>query len=111
MGCLAEVREEKRRRWEGILVEQEGSGLSVAAFCRERGVNVQTFHYWKKRLRPKVREGALPNRSFQELELVEPAPSGHHLEIIVGDVTVRVPPAFAEEDLRRVLSILAATTC
>lgn len=79
MGCSAEVRDEKRRRWEGILTEHVDSGLFVTGFCRERGVNVHTFHYWKKRLRPKVREGALPNRSFQELELVEPAPSGHHL--------------------------------
>ena len=111
MGCSAEVREEKRRRWEGILAEQEGSGLSIAAFCRERGLNVHTFHYWKKRLRPKASDAATPNTSFQELELAAASPSSHHLEIIVGDVTVRVPPAFAEEDLRRVLSILAATTC
>lgn len=33
-----------------MVSEHAGSGQSVAAFCRERGVSVPQFFAWKKRL-------------------------------------------------------------
>jgi len=59
-----------RRKWGKLISEQERSGQSVAAFCRERELGVSHFWWWKKRLRtpltrflevkvtPTVREGA-----------------------------------------------------
>jgi hypothetical protein len=53
----------KAEHWRGVVAEQEASGLSVAAFCRERTIPAWTFHYppspkrlqrvpdWRKRLR------------------------------------------------------------
>ena len=38
-------------RWRGVVSEQEHSGQSVAAFCRERGLCTSHFFYWKKRLK------------------------------------------------------------
>jgi hypothetical protein len=37
-------------KWRGLVSEQIGSGLSVAAFCRERGVRSSQLFAWKKRL-------------------------------------------------------------
>ena len=39
-------------RWRALLAEQQQSGQSVAAFCRERGLRDGPFYGWKKRLRP-----------------------------------------------------------
>jgi hypothetical protein len=38
-------------KWRKVVSEQAGSGQSVAAFCRERGVCAPLFFAWKKRLR------------------------------------------------------------
>jgi transposase-like protein len=38
-------------KWRGLVSEQIGSGQSVAAFCRERGVTSSQLFAWKKRLR------------------------------------------------------------
>src|SRR5271157_1233718 len=37
-------------KWRKVVSEQAGSGQSVAAFCRERGVCAPLFFAWKKRL-------------------------------------------------------------
>ena len=41
----------KAEHWRGVVAEQEASGLSAAAFCRERAIPAWKFHYWRKRLR------------------------------------------------------------
>jgi len=38
-------------KWRKLVSEQEGSGESVAAFCRERKLCAPHFFAWKKRLR------------------------------------------------------------
>lgn len=47
----------KAEHWRGVVAEQEASGLSVAAFCRERTIPAWKFHYWRKRLREVVLSG------------------------------------------------------
>ena len=42
--------DELRARWRGLLAEQEQSGLSGAAFCRERHISIKSFGYRRKRL-------------------------------------------------------------
>jgi len=42
---------EKRRYWRAVVRRQEGSGLSVAAFCRLEGVSEASFYVWKRRLK------------------------------------------------------------
>jgi hypothetical protein len=56
-----------RRKWQKLIGEQERSGQSVAAFCRERGFCAPHFFAWKKRLG----EGAKG-----EAGRVEPKPQG-----------------------------------
>jgi transposase-like protein len=45
------VPETKRECWNKLIAEQQMSRLSVAAFCRERGITETSFYYWRKRLR------------------------------------------------------------
>ena len=37
-------------QWAALIAAQAASGLSIAAFCRERGLAVSTFHAWRRRL-------------------------------------------------------------
>lgn len=43
-------------RWRALIAEQQQSGQSVAAFCRERGLRDGPFYEWKKRLHPQEAE-------------------------------------------------------
>jgi hypothetical protein len=45
------------------IVEWQNSGLSKKAFCRDRKITYQTFHYWCKRLSPPSSSG------FSEVEV------------------------------------------
>ena len=49
---MAEQTQEAWARWRALIAEQQESGQSVAAFCRERGLRDGPFYEWKKRLRP-----------------------------------------------------------
>lgn len=44
-------RQSKREKWEEVLSRQEGSGVSVAEFCRRAAIPSWKFYYWKRRLR------------------------------------------------------------
>jgi hypothetical protein len=38
-------------QWRAWIERQAGSGLSMAAFCREHGLSASGFHQWRRRLR------------------------------------------------------------
>lgn len=38
-----------RESWEALIKEQHESGLSVAHFCRDKGLEQVTFYAWRKR--------------------------------------------------------------
>jgi transposase-like protein len=42
-------REERREWWRRQLSRQQTANLSVTEFCRQLGVSLTTFYYWKKR--------------------------------------------------------------
>jgi transposase-like protein len=99
-------RSEVWAKWEEIVAEQAGSGQSVAAFCRERGLGAAQLYVWKRRLRPSAAE------SFVELRLVgsgaQPAPArSGAIEIrLEGGRRVLVEPGFEASHLRAVLAAL-----
>ena len=41
---------EKQREWERRLGRFRASGLTVARFCANQGLSVNTFYYWSKRI-------------------------------------------------------------
>lgn len=42
--------EQKREYWSKLIAEQEASGQSIRAFCKERGIGDHSFYCWRKRL-------------------------------------------------------------
>ena len=65
-GANGEERMEKRARWEERIAAWEAGGLSQAAFCRENGLALHRFLYWRRKCRqaPEVvfAEVDIPNR-------------------------------------------------
>ena len=45
------MRKDRCGHWAKTVAEQEESGLSVPAFCREKGVCAGSFYHWRRRLR------------------------------------------------------------
>ena len=92
----------REKRWAGLVRQQGRSGLSVSAFCRERGVSGQSFYNWRKRfseskpVRFALVEAGMPvTKDNAPIELV----------LASGD-RLRMAPGADEATLRTVLSVL-----
>ena len=74
-----------RDRWAQLVAEQAESGLSAAAFCRERGLAYATFQSWKRRLRREASDGEQPTEAgFVRLEPRERAGDSVEAELPCG---------------------------
>jgi transposase-like protein len=84
-----------------VLAAQADSGLSIAAFAAEVGLDPQRLYVWRRRF---AAEGGAP--TFVELA----RPAGDRMEVVLrsGHV-VRVPDAFEPESLKRLLEVLEPT--
>ena len=40
----------REKKWAELIRQQQQSGISVSAFCRDRGFSDQTFYNWRRRL-------------------------------------------------------------
>jgi transposase-like protein len=102
-------------KWRRLLRQQQASGWSVAAFCRQTGIPQASFYFWRKKLRgERPRAGVRRRRTertpaFVEVRIpgesrVAPKASGVEL-CLPGGRRVRVRPGF---DRCTLLDLLAA---
>ena len=92
----------KVKKWAQLIRQQQQSGLSVTAFCREHGFSDQTFYNWRKRL-----AGSEPVR-FALVTDAAPAPAEQlliELVLVSGD-RLRIAPGTDAATLRTVLNVL-----
>lgn len=47
----------KREQWSARVAQWRDSGLSQTAYCREHGLSVSSFGYWRRRLHAAAGEG------------------------------------------------------
>ena len=99
--------EAKRDHWRAVCVRQAESGVSIARFCREKGIPTWKFHYWKRRL---ARVDSLRGEPvFREIRLEECSTAEAPIEVAFpGGAVVRLRAGFDEEALRRAARILGA---
>jgi len=104
---MGRYRDEDVSRWRDVVSEQVGSGKSVAAFCRERGLREWQLYEWKKRLRQsevtsfvavKVAGSSAPAPASMRSEGIEL----HHRR----GWSLMVEPGFDAAHLHRLLSVL-----
>ena len=107
-GDMRQRGREALAKWRGLVSEQKGSGQSVAAFCRERGICAPQFFAWKKRLN---QAGTGKFVAVQVVEAGEPSHSAaaHRpaIEVRLGcGRSVVVEPGFDAGHLRALLAVL-----
>ena len=122
---------EHSRRWTEWVSKWQGSGSSQAAFCREHGLNGNTFNYWKlrvlkqrpgtKRFRrvPGAKSAANGGKArFTPVRVVAAAPGivapacAYEVSLRSGH-TIRIASNFDEASLRRLIGVLdgASSAC
>lgn len=98
------MRKDRGGHWAKTISEQEGSGLSVPAFCREKGVCAGSFYHWRRRLRAAedpVRFALVETRPARDCA----AP----LELIfTGGERLRISPGVDAATLQLVMAALRA---
>ena len=75
---------QKETFWRKTMAEAGGSGLSVRAFCRERGLKEGQFYGWRREIRTRDREAA-GQTGFVEVVRAAESPSGAGVSLRVGD--------------------------
>src|ERR1700686_2327132 len=53
--------------WRQLIDGQASSGLTVAAYCLERGITQGSFYTWKRRLRSPAKRNRPPKPAFVEV--------------------------------------------
>ena len=90
------------KKWAELIRQQVRSGISVSAFCRDRGFSDRTFYNWRKRL-----SGSGPV-SFALVQAGSPATGNYaslELLLVSGD-RLRIAPGAGAATLRTVLNVL-----
>ena len=89
-----------RSNWKETLSSWEQSGLSQSEFCRQRGLNKNSFGYWLRRAR---KEGILGG-GFVKIGGAENAPA---IELRLSNgAELRVPSGFDPSSLKALLEVL-----
>jgi transposase-like protein len=98
---------EKEQFWRGAIVEAEGSGMSVRAFCQQKGLKEGLFHAWRRQIR--VRDAGT-NDQPGFIELVRPAniPTTGVSIRIDDRISIVLQRGFDRETLREALACLPA---
>ena len=119
---LMAVPRTSREQWSERIAAWDASGLSCREYARRAGVNGNTLSWWRWKLRGERPRRRRPERRASKLPFVEvttltnaaeeEASTGGNewLELTVGNVTVRLPHAFEERTLARVLRVLERRT-
>jgi hypothetical protein len=99
---MSRTQEERRQLWRNLIAEQEQSGLSVRAFCKQHRTSEHSFYQWRKRLAER-----LPMK-FALVETNQAAVTAvAAVEVILGSgERLRIAPGIDAATLRLVLSVL-----
>lgn len=95
-------------RWRELIDAQERSGLGVAEFADQHGLNPATLYWWRSRLQRAERSAA----RIVPIEIVgrdvrAAVGTGKHFEIeLAGGRRLRIPPGFDAAELARLIRAL-----
>jgi len=104
------LRTARAREMARLLRACDASGETQAAFARRHDVTPGTLAWWRHALGGRRRRRDAAAARFVEVVTAPAAPSGPapRFEVVLAhDVIVRVPVAFDEGALRRLLAVLA----
>jgi hypothetical protein len=104
---MTQQSEQALAKWRNLVSEHSRSEQSAAAFCRERGLPISHFFYWKKRLR----ETATSPFVAVQIANAGPAPAGAALSTPIevrlkNGRSLLVAPNFDANHLRSLLAVV-----
>jgi hypothetical protein len=94
--------EDRRAVWSGLIAEQKTSGISVAAWCKERNVSYNSFCNWRTRLNKQ----AAADGGWVSVAIGASGPSAKPITLRIGAVTIDLSAGFDPKLLRDVVSAL-----
>lgn len=98
----------KEKFWRGVIAEAGKSGLSVRAFCRQRGVKENLLYFWRRELRLRDAEAGQKG-GFVELITAVAVGGGSGVCIRIDDrISVALDRGFDGPTLRAALACLRA---
>ena len=66
------------------------SGLTVAEWCRENGINLKTYYYHLRKIRKEICEQIpVPVMTVPE--------ESHNVKVNIGDITAEIPEGISEQ--------------
>ncbi len=93
----------RREYWQDLMNRYEGSGMSIAAFCKEEGVHATSFYSWRR----KLSEGQKPAVDFIEVTLQNAGRKSPEIGVeLTNGVCLRVMPGFDRGCLKDVISVI-----
>ena len=96
------TRKKRQEHWRSVTDEQNASGLSAAAYCREHGIAPSTFRYWKKQL-----QADTAGEGFVQLVTAHSERTTSGIRIRVhGSVTIEVDQGFDPATLYSIVDVL-----
>jgi hypothetical protein len=100
---------ERHEKWSSILDEWKASGLSGAAFCRERGITYWNFTAWKRRLQV-VKENPCQFVAVEFEKDVDRQDCG--VDVMLGQgLRLVLARGFDEEEMLRAIAALQGAKC
>ena len=114
---LAQLRELAAGRYwseadgRAALAAFEASGLTRAAFRRETGISTQRLKWWRRRLGATAETNSKIDFVPVEVRPRAAVTVDAAMEIVLGEIRVRVGPGFDPGALRRLLEVLAEPAC
>jgi hypothetical protein len=106
------TKEEKITQWRAIIGKHATSGLSAAAFCREQGMSIHQFHWWRRRFKREDLQGK--ESGFLQLAALSNSQySGIRIRLH-NQVLIEVERGFDPLTLRGVIEVICsedATPC
>lgn len=114
----------RRRAWSAeqkarIVAESHGGGESVSAVARRHGLTPQQLFGWRRQAARRGDAGVANDVAFASVVIASPTcegssrralPGAPMIEVVVGGLTVRVPPGAGPATLQMVLRSVRAVS-
>ena len=105
------TRQYRLQKWAKLIAERSDCGLTIQAFCRERGISRNAYFYWLKRVRQAACQ-TLPTAErtrFAPLEIspvAVPSPNSETLTLRYGKISLDVYESTPPQLLKNTLAVL-----
>jgi len=103
---------EKERLWRRRFKEFERVGESIRAFCRSRDIPEAQFYSWRREIRRRDQEKVKSAPLLAPVAIVgDRTSSAEPIELVLDEVTLRVPATATRESLATILDVLESRRC